>query len=76
MNCPIVWFPKFQGGDHETDRDVTGGQKDGHRKLAEYDSEGQLKRKETEKTAVQSQSRHISSKTGKALRATPPCLSC
>lgn len=37
----------------------------GPRKLAEYNPEGQLKGK----TAVQSQSRHISSRAGKALRA-------
>ena len=43
----------------------------GPRKLAEYDPEGQLKGREKEKTAVQSQSRHISSRSGKALRATP-----
>lgn len=41
----------------------------GPRKLAEYNPEGQLKGKEKEKTAVQSQSRHISSRAGKALRA-------
>ena len=43
----------------------------GPRKLADYDPEGQWKRREKEKTELQSPNRHISHRAGKALRATP-----